>query len=160
MPNINLEQLVLESEQHLQRHITRAKKRVRLDGEAEVKRQSEVSALTNSVNILGHGNVVVTSSPGSKVQLKLKQSYAEGLSSAFDALRSAIAASGEETRFKNDLLEVIDDCRSESDKPAPNLTKFTGMLSGLATTIQTAASLAPAYAAFKSAAAIAGITLL
>ena len=71
----------------------------------------------------------------------------------------AINNSDTPTALKAELIEVADASRSELEQPKPNRIKFTGMLSGLASGIQTVASLQDAWAAFKAAAAIAGIVI-
>lgn len=58
-----------------------------------------------------------------------------------------------------DVDELVVESKRELDKPAPNVTKIRGFLSAIGGAIQTTASLQPAYAALKSAAAFIGVSL-
>ena len=57
------------------------------------------------------------------------------------------------------ISELLKDIRSEVEKDKPNQLKIRGSLTSLATTVQVAASLQPAYQMIKAAAAQFGITL-
>ena len=56
-----------------------------------------------------------------------------------------------------ELTEIVDEAEVEANKPKPNLARLKGLLSGVATTIQTTAAAQPAYALIKDALAVLGI---
>ena len=151
--------LARDSELKLSVAVKRGKSQIKLAGEMAMTKQSKVIVPTNSVTIQGDNNVVVAGNPNSHVELQFRSTTVKELTAALVDLKAAIGASDVPASIKGNLIEVVDDCSKEVTKHTPNRTRFTGMLSGLATTIQTTASLAPAYSAFKSAAALAGITL-
>lgn len=60
---------------------------------------------------------------------------------------------------RNELLEIAADCEAQVVADAPNNTKLLTMLTVLGTTVQSIASVRPAYQALKSALLPLGITL-
>jgi hypothetical protein len=58
-----------------------------------------------------------------------------------------------------EVIELTEEVRAEVQKPQPNRLRLGALLTGLATAIQTTASLRPAYEALKAALALAGIPL-
>jgi hypothetical protein len=54
---------------------------------------------------------------------------------------------------------MVADSKAELAKPTPNKSKLAALLGGVAVTIQTVASLRPAYDAVKGALALLGIRL-
>jgi hypothetical protein len=60
---------------------------------------------------------------------------------------------------KQEVVELIEESRLEIEKSGPNMTKLRGMLSAIGGSIQTVASMAPAYEALKLALAFVGVTL-
>lgn len=128
-------------------------------GALAMKKHADQSKNVTNVTIHGHGNVVQAGIHESTVGLRFDQSIVQNLSAAFDNLQKAIDNSDAPPALKAELVEVVNDCRAEIEKPNPNRMKFTGMLSGLATGIQTVASIKGAWEVFKGAAAVAGIVL-
>lgn len=51
---------------------------------------------------------------------------------------------------KNEVLELVGDARAEAERPKPNVLRLRTTLLALATSIQTAASLQPAYQAITA----------
>lgn len=60
---------------------------------------------------------------------------------------------------KGEVIEVVREAKAELAKTAPNSTKVRSLLSAVATSIQTVASMKPAYEGLKAALALLGITL-
>jgi hypothetical protein len=148
-----------DSELNLASAIARLSIEIKRAGTSAMKKREQQASGQTNVTIEGHGNVVQVGTTKSTVGLNFNPTTVSSLSRAFDNLRSAVAASDAPLEIKAELVEVIDDCKSEVLKTTPNRSKFTGLLGGLATTIQTAGSLKGAYEVFKITAASAGITL-
>lgn len=111
------------------------------------------------VTIHGHGNVVQAGIQGSTVGLNYDSSTKHSLTVALEDLARAIKQSDVDPAAKAELLEVTAECKAEVEKPNPNRVKFMGLLSGLATAVQTIGSLEGAWHVFKGAAAAAGIDI-
>lgn len=60
---------------------------------------------------------------------------------------------------KEDVIELVADSEQELKKENPNFTKLKGALSAIAGTVQTTASLKPAYDALKAACGLIGVNL-
>lgn len=60
---------------------------------------------------------------------------------------------------KEEVLELVRDGRTEVEKPKPNLFRVDGIAMGIATAIQTAPNLQPAYQSLKATLAAIGIQL-
>jgi hypothetical protein len=56
-----------------------------------------------------------------------------------------------------ELTEIVDDAETEMNKGKPNLAKLKGLLSGIASTVQTVAAAQPAYEAVKAALSVLGL---
>ena len=66
----------------------------------------------------------------------------------------------QETPFdKAEVLELVQDSKTEADKQKPNLTRLKGALLVIANSIQSVAGLRPAYETLKGALALVGVTL-
>lgn len=63
------------------------------------------------------------------------------------------------TQPKNEILELIKEGQQELEKSSPNLTKLRSHLSTVGSSIQTVASMKPAYEALKQALTFLGISL-
>jgi hypothetical protein len=78
------------------------------------------------------------------------------------ALNTVEKALGEATHVPFDraeISEMIEESKSELDKPGPNVSRLRSLMVGVATSIQTVASLRPAYDAIKGGLALMGVTL-
>lgn len=60
---------------------------------------------------------------------------------------------------RDEVAELVEDARTELEKPKPNGFRLTNVLTGVATAVQTAASLQPAYQALKAGVLPLGIFL-
>ncbi len=82
------------------------------------------------------------------------------LISAIEGMKEAIATSTEPVaRPKAELVDLLEEGRAELEKPTPNALRIGAVLFGVATAIQTVASLQPAYQALKAALAPLGVQL-
>jgi hypothetical protein len=89
----------------------------------------------------------------------LRHDQVQTLIGAIQTLREEIGSSPLSAMDKADLIEVAEDAEKELNKEQPNKLRLSSLLGGLATGIQTAGSLGPAYHVFKTAAAAVGIQL-
>lgn len=95
-------------------------------------------------------NVIQTINPSEKeTLLKALETVKQGLVD-IDALPA---------HPKNEIIELVDEAHTEVNKSNPNGTKLGSILLGIATAIQTAGSLQPAYHALKAALIPLGIPL-
>ena len=78
---------------------------------------------------------------------------------ALDAVEKALGEAAHTPFDRAEISEMIQESRSELDKPAPNVSRLRSLMLGIATTIQTMASLRPAYDAIKGGLALVGVTL-
>jgi len=84
----------------------------------------------------------------------------ETLGVALEQLATAIAAAHElNTEARAELQAVVTDTRDELRASTPNRLKVTALAQGFATSIQSIASLSPAYSAVKAAFAAFGVYL-
>lgn len=156
---LSLAKVKEDSELTLRTSIEQTKIMIKRAGAIAMKKQADEAKHVTNVTIHGHGNVVQAGINELTVGLKFDQSTVQNLSAAFEDLRDAIDVSDTPPPLKAELIEVVNDCRTELEKPNPNRMKFTGMLSGLATGIQTVASIKGAWEVFTVAAALAGIVI-
>jgi hypothetical protein len=79
---------------------------------------------------------------------------------ALERVREQVESREEVEEYsKKDLIAVIDDARSDVSKEQPNMLRLRSLCSTIATTIQTAASLRPAYELLKGALLPFGVVL-
>lgn len=79
---------------------------------------------------------------------------------ALDRIADEIGASADlASDARGELAEVLKDVRDELAKPKPNSIRIRQLAMGVATSIQTSASLRPAYEALKAALLPIGVTL-
>jgi hypothetical protein len=84
----------------------------------------------------------------------------ESLLQALDDIKKYLESGGDLSGFsKEEVIELVDDSRAEVEKPNPNITQLKTYLIGVAISIQTVASLKPAYEAIKLALSRFHITL-
>ena len=84
----------------------------------------------------------------------------DALVAALSQLQGAIESLHEEYSINTvELEELVTESTQELDKENPNSMKIKGLLSGIAGSIQTTASLKPAYESLKIAASFIGLTL-
>jgi hypothetical protein len=127
-------------------------------GTAMSTHAQKVSNVTN-VTVIGDGNATQAGIYNSKVTLDLVSNNSSKLSDELEKLIVSIQNSDASEPHKAELIEVIDDARVEITKPSPNQTKIAGLLQGLATSIQTIASISGAWDVFKNAVSTLGIDI-
>lgn len=79
---------------------------------------------------------------------------------ALEQLRGDVRALGRvEGADLGEIIDLTDEVQAELEKPQPNRLRVGAVLGGIATAIQTTASLRPAYDVLKAAAALVGVAL-
>lgn len=102
----------------------------------------------------------VQTAPLATANVSLAGTEGGRLIGTLQALQQAIERSVDTTpEQRAESTEIVIDTIAAVKSEKPNAGKVSGLLGGLATTIQTTASLQPAYQAVKTAAAIVGISL-
>lgn len=122
-------------------------------------RQAHIAG--NQVLVTGANNIVLTGNfSSSPVTITMNAGAMAEIERALTVVDEALATLAEPVNFNvDDVRGMIADSKAELTKPTPNLTKIGAILTGTATTIQTAGSLSAAYAVLKGALAMVGITL-
>src|SRR5262245_52348261 len=127
-------------------------------------RQREAAAGTIGPTVVVQGSVQ-TLQTGANATATIVQHFdapdRDVLVKALDVVQEALgtvaaASTGIHTA---EVLELVRDCRLEAEKPSPNKPKLAALGSGIATMIQTTASLKPAYDLLKSALLPLGVLL-
>ncbi|PIW26616.1 MAG: hypothetical protein COW30_13995 [Rhodospirillales bacterium CG15_BIG_FIL_POST_REV_8_21_14_020_66_15] len=78
---------------------------------------------------------------------------------ALEVLEIAVSALTETAINRDELKAIIGECKAELAKDAPNKTRLSALLYGVAGTVQTTAALKPAYETFRTALSAIGIPL-
>lgn len=81
------------------------------------------------------------------------------IANALDTVEKALREAAHVPFDRDDISEMIRECKSELDKPRPNVPLLRSLMRGVATSVQTVASLRPAYDAIKAGLALIGLTL-
>jgi hypothetical protein len=111
-------------------------------------------------NFLGPvGAYQVGSSSIATVNLTVTPSDTDALRKALALLERSMGAAAAPPAFSENVLELVQQTSTELAKPRPNLVRAAALAGGIATTIQTAGALQPAYQALKSALSSFGIHL-
>lgn len=106
------------------------------------------------------GTVQTGAGASATVTQHISQADMAMLKVALDRIPDEIAASADlATDARNELIEVLHDVRGEIAKDKPNSIRIRQLAIGVATAIQTSASLRPAYEALKAALVPLGVTL-
>jgi hypothetical protein len=121
----------------------------------------QAQASGNQVTVTGAGNVVLTGVfTGSPMSITIDAGARAEIERALAIVEAALASVPQPTSFNvADVQEMVAESKAELVKPQPNSTKLGTMLMGVATTIQTAGAMRPAYDALKGLFAMFGITL-
>lgn len=108
-----------------------------------------------------HGPVgAVQTAPFATANVSLAGADGERLVDALEQLRQAIERNAEGTSEQRAAgTEIVADTIAAVKSERPNAAKIAGLLGGLATTVQTTASLQPAWQAVRAIAAAIGIPL-
>ena len=128
-----------------------------------LKRAAEQQGRTGQPIYNFHGPVAAVQtgpySTASVVQI-FGAEHRQALTNALDELRARVEAL--ETTVmpqRAEVVELIDEARSEVRREQPNRLRLGSVLSGIGTAVQTVAATEAAYHALKAAAAMAGIAL-
>jgi hypothetical protein len=81
------------------------------------------------------------------------------IAKALDAVEKALGEAAHVPFHSAEISEMVRESMSELDKPGPNVCRLRSLMVGVATSIQTVASLRPAYDAIKGGLALLGVTL-
>jgi hypothetical protein len=119
------------------------------------------SVQTGNVAVTGSGNVIqVGNFLQSPMTLRLDAGVRGEIGRALDAVENSIRSLPQSTALPvQDIRGLVAEVRSEIAKEDSNSTKIGSLLSGLAITIQTTASLRPAYDLLKGILAPLGVAL-
>jgi hypothetical protein len=110
-------------------------------------------------NISSQGGIVQTGD-GSTANIIIFEQGKQELLNALDIVLKAITDGSEfNGHIKDETKDIIEETKFEVEKQKPNGIKVTSLLFGLATTVQSIASMKPAYEALKTAASAIGIYL-
>jgi hypothetical protein len=121
--------------------------------------QSQVKG--GQVTVIGNSNVVLAGAfTGSTVNVALDSGAKAEIERALATVEEALGSlAGHPTVNVAEVRDMVADSKAELAKPTPNKSKLAALLGGVAVTIQTVASLRPAYDAVKGALALLGIRL-
>jgi hypothetical protein len=127
--------------------------------EAQMKQRHEKpSTSSNVVTVSGNFNVVQTATIGSSARLIIDADSRQALSDGLTALRGALSGADDlDPVQRTELAQVIDDCEQEVTRETPNQSRLMGALQAIATTVQTTASLQPAWEVVRRAMQLMGI---
>lgn len=127
------------------------------NNEREERVKHESSTTIGNINAT---NVIVQTGNNTKASIVINKDNKQELCEAIDILLNAISnAKDFHSGAKEETKELILEMKSEVEKPKPNGIKLKSLLFGIATAIQSLASIKPAYEALKTAASVIGISL-
>jgi hypothetical protein len=113
----------------------------------------------NQINVFGQAIVQTGDFSLASMTVSLDENSKTEIVAALEAVKSALREAGDAPFNKEEVLELIEDAKSEVGEAEPNMTRLKGALLGIATTIQSVAALRPAYDTLKGALALVGISL-
>jgi hypothetical protein len=113
------------------------------------------------VNIYGGqvGIVQTGASSTASMTVRLDSTSKQEIAKALDTVETALGKAAHAPFNRAEISEMIRESKSELEKPGPNVSRLRSLMAGVATSIQTVASLRPAYDAIKGALALVGVTL-
>jgi hypothetical protein len=110
------------------------------------------------VSVMGNHNVVQAGLLNSSATIILDREGKDKIGEALAALQKALESDNSlEPRLKAETGEMIETTKRELEAPKPNNSLLRAMLTGIASTVQTTASLQPAWQTLKSAMIYVGI---
>lgn len=129
-----------------------------------LKRRQEMKANSDSSTVFNIYSPVGSIQTGNNSISHVNQSIdAEVKDKLIDALNCIADQLGHTEALlpvsKQEVKELIDDSQREVEKNAPNMTKLRSLLTAVGTSIQTVASMAPAYELLKQALVFVGVSL-
>jgi hypothetical protein len=111
-------------------------------------------------NINAPGGIVQTGNNAKAGNIVINNDNKQELCKAIDIILNAMSNANDfHSSAKEETKELIDKVKSEVEKPKPNGIKLGSLLLGIANTVQSLASMKPAYEALKTAASAIGIHL-
>ena len=144
---------------------SRAESRLRLQLTEWKMQQSHPSenggtSQTTTITLSGDNNTVVAGLMNSSASIQIDRVSKQKLQTALSEVRTAVSeTSALSPDDKRETLELVADCERELENPTLNKKRLTAALQGIATTIQTVASLGGAYESLKAAMAMIGLPL-
>jgi hypothetical protein len=142
----------------------RVQKRIEIEVDifcdASVSRVQQSFSATPAIVIHGPVGAVQTGSGAtSNISVTINESTQHSLLLAIRQAREALEASPQALPESAELVQITNDLQKELESPSKNVTRIKLLLSGLAGSIQTVASMRPAYEAIKGAGALIGLQL-
>lgn len=128
----------------------------------KTQRQQSSPLATNVFNVSGAVGVIQIGSGNSATSFQqIDNSTVSGLREALEHLAPQIVALPDSAinTPKQELLDLILESQTQLQKPQPNWTLLRSLLAGVATSIQTIASLRPSYETLKGLLTLIGINL-
>ncbi len=115
---------------------------------------------TATYNINAPGGIVQTGDQSIANLLKINQNHKDDIVTALNNLEIAVNNLAElQNNSREEVIDLIKESVSEVSKTQPNKTRLKSFLNGITSTIQTCASLKPAYDALKTVLLPIGINL-
>jgi hypothetical protein len=113
------------------------------------------------VNIYGSqvGILQTGASSTASMTVHLDSTSKQEITKALNTVEKALGEAAHVPFDRGEISEMIRESQSELDKPRPNVSRLRSLMQGVATSIQTVASLRPAYDAIKGGLALLGVTL-
>jgi hypothetical protein len=129
-------------------------------GLEQIARMAQNSGATH-VNIYGSqvGILQTGASSAASMTVHLDSTSKREISKALNAVEKALGEATHVPFDRAEISEMVQESLSELDKPGPNVSRLRSLMVGVATIIQTVASLRPAYDAIKGGLALMGVTL-
>jgi hypothetical protein len=119
---------------------------------------SETNITTYNIN--APGGIVQTGNNAMAKNIVINNDNKQELYKAIDIIFNAISNANDfHSSAKEETKAMICEVKTEVEKPQPNGIKLKSLLFGIGTTIQSLASMKPAYEALKTAASVIGIHL-
>jgi hypothetical protein len=125
------------------------------------KQQTDSDSSQTVVNVYSPvGNIQTGANSVANISQAIDTESKERIIAALSEIKVAIDGLGESYAInKDEVEELVTESSQELEKDKPNSLKVRGLLSGIAASIQTTASLKPAYESLKVAAGFIGISL-
>lgn len=114
-----------------------------------------------NVNIYGGqvGILQTGASSNASMTVRLDSTSKQEIAKALDTVEKTLGEAVHVPFNRAEISEIIRESKSELDKSEPNVSRLRSLMTGVATSIQTVASLRPAYDAIKGGLALIGVTL-
>lgn len=129
-------------------------------GLEQAARSSQGGGATN-VNIYGGQVGILQTGPSStaSMTLHLDSTSKQEIARTLDTVEKMLGEAAHTPFNRAEISEMTRECKSELEKPEPNVSRLRSLMVGIATSIQTVASLRPAYDAIKGGLALIGVPL-